>query len=233
MFSINDVDRDNTKIISKSIQDVTVASAGDSLLDSELVDIPDHQLSTVLILDPDLFDSTGLGRRALYDIREARKRFMVGCREDGLQVFPCRMRLEVHAAEMKSSFPTLHCNSIDKARWSINWEPVDNIHKKEKHGGYKRLSSNIPIFEFVFDGPLERIDDDIPLNGIYEFDLPLHQSGCFNAFVLSVVFSYPRVIDSSTEPLGSSMLWIDSLDVKNNDVIRCEARQDGSRLRLK
>lgn len=238
MFAINEIEiSSNIKMISKSIHDVTIGSTTDSILDSELADIPNQQLSNVLILDPDLFDSTGIGRQALYDIRETRKRFIVNqsIKEDFL-VVPCQLKLLVYAAEFRNSHSTIQTNSIDKTRWSINWEPI----KKRLSNQHKPLSSSVTIFEFHFDGAIEQLDQDIPLSGSCVFNLLMNQTGTFNAFILTVEFDNPNRFKTNNDLTKStslihsySILWMDSIDIALGQTILCEATHDGTRLRLR
>lgn len=235
MLSINDVRvPDNLKIISKHIHDLTIGTNQATLLDAELVDISSG-LSRVLIIDPDSFDPTGIARRVLFDIREARRRLVVKSSEAGLVVIPSRMRLSVHAAELKTDHSIIESKSVDRARWSVNWERF-NIQKL--HGGYRKLSPNIPIFDFIFDGPIDSLVEDIPISDLREFCIQIDQAGCFNAFVLSVEFDFPneheaRVNHHISDLSSSAVLFMDSFEVKDDESIRFEASHDGSRLRLR
>eukprot|EP00923_Selenidium_pygospionis_P039778 GHVN01069013.1.p1 GENE.GHVN01069013.1~~GHVN01069013.1.p1 ORF type:complete len:1473 (-),score=334.53 GHVN01069013.1:1520-5938(-) len=226
------------------------------VMERELCDVPTP--ATIVVIDPDLFDSCLIGRRVLNVVRHARKHLSV----DRPLVVPAKASISMHLGAIHITPPLagIDVRPIEAARWSLYPEMVDLTHHDKddigtlhSHTSYRPVSESVEVFEFDFAADLKDIDEKIKLRDSREVKFNCIQSDEVNAIIVTFRLHGYSCQDSEARhsvysklnpqllvdthptraygtPWGQSVEWLDTFTVTKGDEVVVEARHTPTRV---
>lgn len=212
MLDINgQLNRPNLRVVNNKVKKLTIISNSTDLLDAEIVDMP-HGKASVVVIDQDCFDATGIGKGAISDIRELRSRYCVTNTEDrmaitpSLRTVPAAMRIILYGATISPTVNTFSslgphwsnaekmANCVEQGRWNVNWETLPSTPYHElgsAESGVVLLTEPVVLYMFTFGGELAQLDADLSLESPpRDATLNVVVSGVLNCLLIRTEFQF-------------------------------------------
>lgn len=208
MLEINgQSERAQLRLVHKKITELTLPSGLENPLDAALLDLPFGKPS-IVVIDQECFDATGVGKGVIQEIREVRSRYCTPIsartRNYRLHTVPAQMRVMIYGASVPPTANTFHAlglpetkkaaRCINAARWNVGWESLSST---PYHGlgspesGVTLLTQPIELYKFVFDGLLEDLDSELPLESpTLRKTLNVTRSGIMNCLLIRTEFLF-------------------------------------------
>ncbi|PHJ22297.1 tetratricopeptide repeat-containing protein [Cystoisospora suis] len=181
-------------VVRQPLEMVECAEESSDLLDLETKEI--SRRAEMLVIDLSVLDEGFLGRRVVPKVRFARTNL---CVKNPI-VYPSSATVYVQAFSIALPETTTgyKWSAVETAaRWNPYADPMvvrpvgPQSTETSKAGGHSwsygdvavALSEPQAVFHFRFDGPLESLDQDLPLHGAKDLELACSHSGSLNAIV--------------------------------------------------
>ncbi|PFH37088.1 tetratricopeptide repeat-containing protein [Besnoitia besnoiti] len=182
-------------VVRQRVERLECATEASDPLDCVTKDM--SQRADLLVIDTSMLEEGLLGRRVVPQIRFARKNLCI----PNAAVYPSSAAVVVQAFSLAlpSTSAGYRWSAVEEAaRWNPYAEPmairVAEPHCRDDSTGRLvpcangdvavPLSDPQPVFHFCFDGPLETIDEDLPLSKTKNISMDCTGGGVLNAFVV-------------------------------------------------